>query len=87
MCMYIYIQRLDEELAVATEAFFEGESCTLDLARREVTIQHYVLIIVIFHMKNMCIAHWPNRSFRKNIERSPPTNPLHTNITYIRVGH
>ena len=56
-CIYIYIQRLDEELAVATEAFFEGESCTLDLARREVPIQHYVLIIVIFHMKTMCIAH------------------------------
>ena len=49
----MYLQRLDEELTVATEAFFESESCTLDLARREVPIQHYVLIIVRFRVTSI----------------------------------
>ena len=40
LCMEFehFLQNIDEELKVATEAFFESESCTIDLARREVLI-------------------------------------------------
>ena len=31
------VQNLDEELKVATEAFLESDSCSVDLARREVS--------------------------------------------------
>ena len=39
-----HIQRLDEELTVATEAYLESERCTVCVARREVGRRKYVVI-------------------------------------------
>ena len=39
-------QHVDEELTLATQAFLEGEECTVDVAKREVSSSLVVPIIL-----------------------------------------
>ena len=35
-CIFDFLQNIDEELTLATQAFLEGEECTVDVPKREV---------------------------------------------------